>query len=146
MWFVLLLLALNWPVGLSNDPDLPYNSAKLSIPNRELCWERCFQVEDEDTERFREIYDDFYKMGMEARRLKNMYGVNGTAILLDSTLSTANLVDINNGNGPPDMRFAVPNYNVRHLHYNFKNFAKTIKTFNLEKAEKKLIFLKVGVQ
>jgi len=112
MWFVLLLLALNWPVGLSNDPDLPYNSAKLSIPNRELCWERCFQVEDEDTERFREIYDDFYKMGMEARRLKNMYGVNGTAILLDSTLSTANLVDINNGNGPPDMRFAVPNYNA----------------------------------
>jgi len=56
----------------------------------QLCWEQCFQVEDQDEERFREIYDDFYRMGMEARRLKNMYGVNGTAIMLDSTLSAKN--------------------------------------------------------
>jgi hypothetical protein len=28
-----------------------------------MCWERCFQVEDTETERFREIYDDFYRMG-----------------------------------------------------------------------------------
>lgn len=56
----------------------------------ELCWESCFQVEDRDEERFREIYDDFYRMGMEARRLKNYYGVNGTAFLLDSTLSATN--------------------------------------------------------
>merc|ERR1739844_851134 len=49
---------------------------------------------------------------MEARRLKNMYGVNGTAILLDSTLSTANLVDINSGHVPSDHSNAVPNYNA----------------------------------
>ena len=38
-------------------------------------------------ERFREVYDDFYRMGMEARRLKNIFGVNGTALLLDSSLA-----------------------------------------------------------
>merc|ERR1739848_28652 len=52
----------------------------------EMCWESCFHVEDTDDERFREVYDDFYRMGMEARRLKNMYAVNGTALFLDSTL------------------------------------------------------------
>ena len=31
-------------------------------------------------------YFDFYEMGMEAWRLKNMRGVNGTVILLDSTV------------------------------------------------------------
>ena len=60
------------------------------------------------TEYFREVYDDFYKMGMEARRLKNMYGVNGTAILLDSTLSAANPEELpSDGNGP--------NYVVRNI-------------------------------
>lgn len=58
--------------------------------SNEMCWESCFQVEDEAEERFREVYDDFYRMGMEARRLKNMFGVNGTALLLDSTLSAFN--------------------------------------------------------
>jgi hypothetical protein len=47
----------------------------------EVCWEQCFQVEDTDNERFREVYDDLYRMGMEARRLKNLYGVNGMAII-----------------------------------------------------------------
>ena len=47
-------------------------------------------------------------MGMEARRLKNMYGVNGTAILLDSTLSAANPEELpSDGNGP--------NYVVRNI-------------------------------
>ena len=64
-----------------------------------------FSSEDNDLERFREIYDDFYKMGMEARRLKNMYGVNGTVILLDSTLSSIN--PINWSGAQPG-----PNYNV----------------------------------
>ena len=64
-----------------------------------------FSSEDNDLERFREIYDDFYKMGMEARRLKNMYGVNGTVILLDSTLSSIN--PINWSGAHPG-----PNYNV----------------------------------
>jgi len=62
-------------------------SAGDRISNEEVCWERCFQVEETDLERFREVYDDFYRMGMEARRLKNIFGVNGTALLLDSTLS-----------------------------------------------------------
>lgn len=61
-----------------------------ALVNNEMCWETCFQVEDEAEERFREVYDDFYRMGMEARRLKNMFGVNGTALLLDSTLSAFN--------------------------------------------------------
>lgn len=101
MWLTLVLMAFIWPFGLSNPPDLPFNLANNLVPNRELCWERCFQVEDDDTERFREIFDDFYKMGMEARRLKNMYGVNGTAILLDSTLSAANPEELpSDGNGP----------------------------------------------
>jgi len=105
MWLYLLLLALLWPFGFSHDnqPDLPYGSNVN--PNRELCWERCFQIEDNDLERFREIYDDFYKMGMEARRLKNMYGVNGTVILLDSTLSSIN--PINWSGAQPG-----PNYNL----------------------------------
>jgi len=54
----------------------------------EQCWESCFKVEDEPEERFREVYDDFYRMAMEARRLKNMYAVNGTALFLDSTLAS----------------------------------------------------------
>jgi len=100
MWLTLVLLAFVWPFGLCNDPDLPFNLANTAS-NREMCWERCFQVEDDDSERFREVYDDFYKMGMEARRLKNMYGVNGTAILLDSTLSAANPEELpSDGNGP----------------------------------------------
>ena len=62
-------------------------SAGDRISNEEVCWERCFQVEETDMERFREVYDDFYRMGMEARRLKNIFGVNGTALLIDSTLA-----------------------------------------------------------
>ena len=50
---------------------------------------------------------------MEARRLKNMYGVNGTAILLDSTLSAANPAEL-----PPDGNG--PNYAVR------KSFGKEL--------------------
>ena len=44
MWLYLLLLALLWPFGFSHDnqPDLPYGSNVN--PNRELCWERCFQI------------------------------------------------------------------------------------------------------
>ena len=60
-----------------------------------MCWERCFQVEDTETERFREIYDDFYRMGMEARRLKNMFGVNGTAMMLDTTLAQFHKTGLN---------------------------------------------------
>ena len=60
-----------------------------------MCWERCFQVEDTETERFREIYDDFYRMGMEARRLKNMFGVNGTALMLDTTLAQFHATALN---------------------------------------------------
>ena len=62
----------------------------------EMCWESCFHVEDTDDERFREVYDEFYRMGMEARRLKNMYAVNGTALFLDSTLAAhhATAVDL----------------------------------------------------
>ena len=44
MWLYLFLLALLWPFGFSHDnqPDLPYGSNVN--PNRELCWERCFQI------------------------------------------------------------------------------------------------------
>ena len=66
--------------------SLPFDSGNRGL-NPEVCWERCFQVEDTEEERFREIYDDFYRMGMEARRLKNMYSVNATALMLDSTLA-----------------------------------------------------------
>jgi len=55
----------------------------------EVCWERCFQMIDEDAalKKYRPAFFEFYDMGMEARRLKNMRSVNGTTILLDSTLS-----------------------------------------------------------
>jgi len=55
----------------------------------ETCWESCFQVIDEDasTKMYRQAYHEFYEMGAEARRLKNMRSVNGTTLLLDSTLS-----------------------------------------------------------
>jgi len=55
----------------------------------ETCWERCFSEIDEHgaTQIYREAYHDFYEMGMEARRLKNIWSVNGTSLLLDSTLS-----------------------------------------------------------
>lgn len=81
------LFLLKW--CLANQPDLPYDPTDQN----EVCWERCFQIEDNDLERFREVYDDFYKMGMEARKLKNMFGINGTAILLDSTLSSQNPIE-----------------------------------------------------
>jgi len=80
---------MDWQVILT----LLLNHAFLLATSQELCWEKCFQVEDEVEERFREVYDDFYRMGMEARRLRNLYAVNGTAFLLDSTLSAANPED-----------------------------------------------------
>ena len=36
---------------------------------------------------YKPAYFEFYEMGMEARRLKNMRSVNGTVMLIDSTLS-----------------------------------------------------------
>ena len=36
---------------------------------------------------FREIYFDIYSAGMEARRLKNIYNIDGTAIFIDSKLA-----------------------------------------------------------
>ena len=54
MWLTLVLLAFVWPFGLCNDPDLPFNLANTAS-NREMCWERCFQVEDDDSERFRYV-------------------------------------------------------------------------------------------
>merc|ERR1712223_2180631 len=55
----------------------------------EVCWERCFQMIDEDAalKKYRPAYFELYDMGMEARRLKNMRSVNGTTLLIDSTLS-----------------------------------------------------------
>lgn len=87
---LLLLLAAQTLGEMSGDPNLPYpwtGVADDSVDHPEVCWERCFQVEGRDEERFREIYDDIYRMGMEGRRLKNLYAVNGTALLLDSTLA-----------------------------------------------------------
>ncbi len=37
--------------------------------------------------RYKPAYYEFYDMGMEARRLKNMRSVDGSVYLLDSTLS-----------------------------------------------------------
>ena len=42
---------------------------------------------DAALKKYRWAYFELYDMGMEARRLKNMRSVNGTTILLDSTLS-----------------------------------------------------------
>ena len=70
-------------IGIQIDPSDRVNR----LANEEVCWEQCFQVEDTQFERFREVYDDFYRMGMEARRLKNIFSINGTALLLDSTLA-----------------------------------------------------------
>jgi len=55
----------------------------------EVCWERCYQMIDEDAmlKKYRPAFFEFYDMGMEARRLKNMRSVNGTTFLIDSTLS-----------------------------------------------------------
>merc|ERR1711944_112511 len=54
----------------------------------EACWERCFQRTDMSTDmrHYRLAYAGLYDMGMEARRLKNLRSVNGTVVLLDSTL------------------------------------------------------------
>ena len=38
-------------------------------------------------EQYKDVYDRFYRAGMEARRLKNLYNTNGTAFLVDNTLS-----------------------------------------------------------
>ena len=49
----------------AHDPgslDYPFDSGNRGVHN-EVCWERCFQVEDTEAERFREIYDDIYRMG-----------------------------------------------------------------------------------
>ena len=35
----------------------------------------------------RDILDDIYAAGMEARRIKNIYSVNGTLFIIDNTLS-----------------------------------------------------------
>ena len=48
-----------------------------------------FQRTDESTSmrHYRLAYTGLYDMGMEARRLKNLRSVNGTTLMLDSTLS-----------------------------------------------------------
>ena len=79
-----------------NDPNIPYDwiwniDADLEDNYRstnETCWERCFQIKDTTFERFNIVYKDLYMMGMKARNLKNRYGVNGTAIIIDSTLAS----------------------------------------------------------
>jgi hypothetical protein len=98
MWPVLVILVGNFlavlALDLERELDLPYpdfvphpgtadieGGRDITNSHNEVCWERCFQVEDTDEERFREVYDDLYRMGMEARRLKNLYGVNGMAII-----------------------------------------------------------------
>ena len=43
--------------------------------------------EDAMLKKYRPAFFEFYDMGMEARRLKNMRSVNGTTFLVDSTLS-----------------------------------------------------------
>ena len=43
--------------------------------------------EDAMLKKYRPAFFEFYDMGMEARRLKNMRSVNGTTFLIDSTLS-----------------------------------------------------------
>ena len=48
-------------------------------------------------EQYKDVYNHFYKAGMEARRLKNLYNVNGTAFLMDSTLSEYHDEDENPG-------------------------------------------------
>ena len=50
---------------------------------------------DTDDERFVPIYDEFYRMGMEARRLKNYNTVNGTAYLIDSNLDDYHNASVN---------------------------------------------------
>ena len=52
-------------------------------------WQIFFQRTDESTSmrHYRLAYAGLYDMGMEARRLKNLRSVNGTTLMLDSTLS-----------------------------------------------------------
>ena len=53
-------------------------------------WQKFFfQRTDESTSmrHYRLAYAGLYDMGMEARRLKNLRSVNGTTLMLDSTLS-----------------------------------------------------------
>ena len=80
-----------------NKPDIPYDwiwsDDADPLDNyrgtNETCWERCFQIKDvKDVEQYRLVYKDLYLMGMKARNLKNRYGVNGTAILIDSNLAS----------------------------------------------------------
>jgi len=78
-------------IGIQVDPSDRVDR----LANEEVCWEQCFQVEDTQFERFREVYDDFYRMGMEARRLKNIFSINGTALLLDSTLAEYHATNAN---------------------------------------------------
>lgn len=94
--FLVLCLLAGQAFATHNDNVLDYvfNSG-IKGDHNEMCWERCFQVEDTETERFREIYDDFYRMGMEARRLKNMFGVNATALMLDTTLAQFHATGLN---------------------------------------------------
>ena len=94
MRFLALVLFLSFSeqiLALDEDRqlDLIFDSGdRENNAHNELCWERCFQVEDTDSERFREVYDDIYRIGMDLRKLKNMYAVNATAIMLDSTLAS----------------------------------------------------------
>ena len=46
---------------------------------------------------FREIYFDIYSAGMEARRLKNIYNIDGTAIFIDSKFAKYRNKTHNNG-------------------------------------------------
>ena len=44
-------------------------------------------------EQYQDINNVIYKAGMEGRRLKNIYNVNGTAIAMDATLSRWHTID-----------------------------------------------------
>ncbi len=68
--------------GVSRCDENWNHKSKTNTSSRLVSTWLFVQVENTEMERFREVYDDFYRMGMEARRLKNLYGVNGTAILM----------------------------------------------------------------
>ncbi len=53
-------------------------------------------------ERYRPAFKEFYSMGEEARRLKNMRSVNGTLFLIDSTLDDWHDSSINPNLNPED--------------------------------------------
>jgi len=62
----------------------------------ENCWEKCFRVANTPDEKYTAAFNELYRAGMEARKMKNYFNANGTTYFLDSSIYIVDEEDLGN--------------------------------------------------